>query len=161
MRLVAILEAGRRDFLESAAGIAVPQANRRSSLGAWTPLEIIEHVIITEERYLSWLADGDGDAPARDVDSEMRLFLMIRNRDQRRQAADALWPQGRFKTLPQALAAFNAARDRAVAMVDESLYSIGIVHPFFGRLNGAETMQLVDGHARRHADQIRELDVVL
>ena len=84
----------------------------------------------------------------------MRLFLMIRNRDQKRQAADAVWPSGRLNTLEEAVAAFNEVRDRAVAMVDESLYSRGVNHPFFGRVNGAELMQLVDGHARRHAEQL-------
>lgn len=160
MRLASILEAGRRDFLDAAGGISARQATCRASLGAWTPLEIIEHVVIAEERYLAWLADGDGDAPLRDVDKELRLFLMIRNRSERRKAPDALWPQGRFTKLPEALEAFNEARDRGIALADESLYAVGIFHPFFGRLNGAETMQLIDGHARRHADQIREIDDV-
>ena len=153
MRLVSILEAGRRDFLDACSG----STGRESQPGSWTVLEIIEHVVIVEDRYLTWLADASSEAPPRDAHNEMRLFLMIRNREQKRQAADAVWPSGRFKSLEEAVAAFNEVRDRAVAMVDESLYSSGVNHPFFGRINGAELIQLIDGHARRHAEQVQEI----
>jgi len=39
----------------------------------------------------------------------------------------------------------------------ESLYSAGVNHPFFGRINAAELMHLIDGHARRHAEQVQEI----
>jgi hypothetical protein len=146
-----LLEAGRRDFLEACGSASKPSPN------SWTSLEIIEHVCIVEDRYVTWLEEGDGDPPPRDPDNEMRLFLMIRNREERRQAPDAVWPTGRFKKLDEAVAAFNEVRNRAVSMADESLYSVGVTHPFFGRVNGAELMQLIDGHARRHAEQIRDL----
>lgn len=154
MRLVSVLEAGRRDFLE-ACSTAV--TGRESLPGSWTVLEIIEHVVTVEDRYLGWLADAFGGAPARDADNEMRLFLMIRNRQQKRQAADAVWPAGRYRTLAEAVAAFQEVRDRSVAAVDESLYTAAVQHPFFGLVNGGELMQLIDGHARRHAEQVREI----
>jgi hypothetical protein len=68
-------------------------------------------------------------------------------------------PRGRFTNLDNALAEFNTARDRSLQFVREQgglLYSIGAKHPFFGKLNGAELIQLIDGHASRHAAQIRE-----
>jgi len=49
-------------------------------------------------------------------------------------------------------------RDRSAVMAHrDDLYSIGATHPDFGALNGGEWIQLIDGHARRHADQIREI----
>jgi hypothetical protein len=36
------------------------------------------------------------------------------------------------------------------------LYSIGAKHPYFGNVNGVEIVRLIDGHASRHAEQIRE-----
>jgi len=53
VRLVSILEAGRRDLLEAASGISTSSAGQRTRLGAWTPLEVIEHVVIVEDRYLT------------------------------------------------------------------------------------------------------------
>lgn len=152
-----LLEAGRRSFLEAVAEVSPALANRRPNLGSWTVLEVIEHVVLVESRYLSWLAEGEGDAPPRDGDNEMRLFLMIRNREEKRQAPDAVWPSGRFKSLEEAVAAFHEVRDRALAMVDDSLHTLAVKHPFFGRVNGGELMQLIDGHARRHAEQVQEI----
>jgi hypothetical protein len=76
------------------------------------------------------------------------------------EAPEVLRPRGRFATFDDALAAFQAIRDRNVGEVRErgkAIYSLGISHPRFGELNGGELVQLMDGHARRHADQIREL----
>jgi uncharacterized damage-inducible protein DinB len=156
MRLKSILEAGRQDFLDAVDSASPADAPDLS----WSVLEIIEHVVLVENRYLDWL---DNAAPAkdnRDADRELRLFLTIRNREQKRQAPDPVWPQGRFKTLAEALAAFRKARERSLQAVEdrgESLWSIRATHPFFGELNGAELLQLIDGHARRHAEQIREI----
>ena len=53
-----------------------------------------------------------------------------------------------------------AVRDRSVLLVEErgdALCSVCTKHPYFGELNGGELIQLIDGHARRHADQIREI----
>jgi hypothetical protein len=75
------------------------------------------------------------------------------------EAPDAVRPRGRFGTLDTALAEFQAVRDHSVQLVEErgdALYSIGAEHPYFGKVNGAELIQLIDGHARRHAEQIRE-----
>jgi hypothetical protein len=62
--------------------------------------------------------------------------------------------------LSDALAEFKATRNRSVQLIQErgaDLYSVRANHPYFGDLNGAELIQLIDGHARRHADQIREI----
>jgi hypothetical protein len=157
MRIAAILEAGRQDFLAACSGITDADAAKRLQASSWTVLEIIEHVTLVEERYLRWIEQGDTGAPPPDADKEMRIFMMIRNRDQQREAPDAMWPTGRFLAISEATAAFNEIRNRALAMAGEALYSLAAEHPFFGRLNGAEWMQLIDGHARRHADQIRDL----
>jgi hypothetical protein len=37
------------------------------------------------------------------------------------------------------------------------LYSLDLEHRRFGRVNGIELMVIIAGHARRHAEQIREL----
>jgi len=157
--LVSILEAGRRDFLEATRDISPEQASVKTASDSWSVLECIEHVIVVEGRFLGWITSGTPVVPERNDDKEIRLFTMIRNRLTKVEAPEVICPQGRFKTLAAALADFNAARDRTVQEVLErgdSLYSIGAAHPRFGKLNGAELIQLIDGHARRHADQIRE-----
>lgn len=159
MSLIAILEAGRRDFLEATRDISPEQASRKPAPKSWSVLECIEHVVVVEDRFLGWIANGTAVSPQRDPDKEIRLFTMIRNRLTKVEAPEVVHPQGRFETLAAALTEFEGVRDRSVQVVQERgdlLYSIGTNHPRFGNMNGAELIHLIDGHARRHADQIRE-----
>jgi uncharacterized protein YjbI with pentapeptide repeats len=160
MGFVAMLEAGRRDFLEAIHGISPDQVSVKVSPNGWSVLECIEHVAFVEEGYLNWILKGRVIEPQRDAEKEMRLFSTIRSRLTKVDAAGVLRPRGRFKTLAEALAEFEAVRERSVQLAKErgeGLYSVGIKHPYFGTLNGVELLQLIDGHARRHADQIREI----
>lgn len=160
MRLAALLEAGRQDFLDALSDITEGQAAAKPDETQWSILECIEHVIVVEERHLRWIDMGRSIEPQRDHDRELRLFTIMRNQFEKRETPSALRPQGRFSTLEEARAAFLETRDRAIQRVEErgdSLYALGVKHPFFGPVNGAELVQLMDGHARRHADQVREL----
>ena len=159
MNLVAIMEAGRRDFLDAIREVSPEQASFKPAPDRWSVLECVEHVVTVEDRHLGWLSNGTADAGQRNSEKEMRLFTTIRSRLTKVESPEAVRPQGRFGTLAAALAAFEAVRDRTVAVIQKSgdgLYSMGAKHPYFGKVNGAELIQLIDGHARRHADQIRE-----
>src|SRR5437016_696438 len=104
MDLVAILEAGRRDFLDATRNISPEQASARPTPHCWSVLECIEHVAIVEDRYLGWISSGTAMAPRRDSRKEIRLFTTIRNRLTKVEAPDVLRPQGRFRMLAAALA---------------------------------------------------------
>ena len=159
MGLISILEAGRGDFLDATRGITPQQASVKPIPLGWSVLDCIEHVVAVEDRYLGWISTGTAIAPPRNAEKELRLFSIARSRLTRIEAPEAVRPHGRFPTLLTALAEFEAVRSRTIQLVQErgdALYSIGAEHPYFGNLNGVEWIQLIDGHARRHADQIRE-----
>jgi hypothetical protein len=154
--LVSILEAGRRDFLEATADIVV---NVKPDAG-WSVLECVEHVVTVEERCLVWLREGKEISPARNADKELRLFSTLRSRLTKVEAPEVYRPRSRFATVDAAMAAFKTVRGHVVQEArarGEALYAVGVQHPRFGDLNGAEVIHLIDGHARRHADQIREI----
>ena len=159
MSLISILEAGRRDFLEAVAEVAPDRVALRPQQSRWSVLESIEHVVTVENRYLEWLEQGQDIGPQRDSEKELRLFSIMRSRLNKVETPEPMRPQGRYSSLEASLTAFQAVRDRSVGIARErghALYSIGARHPFFGDVNGVELMNLIDGHARRHADQIRE-----
>jgi len=160
MNLVSILKAGRRDFLDAARGVSAA----RPSGGGWSAVECVEHVVRVEERYFSWLARNDAAAPPKDAERELRLFSIARSRLTKIETPEVLRPSGRFADMNAALAEFCLVRDRSIGWVQEkgeTIYTIGATHPYFGDVNGAELVQVMDGHARRHADQIREIAEVL
>ena len=159
MSLITTLERGRRDFLEATTELSDAQALAKPSPDGWSVLECIEHVVALEQRYVHSLLNGTPVPPRRDPDKEFRLFTAVRNRLSKIEAPEAFRPTGRFRTLSAALAEFNSTRDRTLdeaARLGDALYSVGIRHPYFGLVNGAELIQIIDAHARRHADQIRE-----
>ena len=156
MSLVSILEHGRRDFVEATSGVTSDVRPR----SGWSVLECIEHVIIAEERYLSWLRNGTPVEPRRDSEKELRLFAIARSRLEKRETPEPFRPIGRFKSIEAALAGFNELRDRSVQAVrdiGDGIYSVAATHPRFGEMNGAEVVQLMDAHARRHSEQVREI----
>jgi hypothetical protein len=122
-------------------------------------LECIEHVVIVENRFLGWIANGPAIAPQPSAEKETSISARVRDRTTKAEAPEAVRPQGRFHTLAEALAEFEAVRERSIQTVQErggQLYSVGATHARFGEMNGAEVICLIDGHARRHAAQIRE-----
>lgn len=160
MRFAALLETGREDFLESVAGLTDGEASAKPDPNRWSILECAEHVVLFEERHLRWIELGRSIEPQRDDNRELRLFTNIRNQFTKLDSPEALRPKGRFRCLAEVRSAFETARGRTIQLVEDrgdGLYAIGVRHPFFGPVNGAEVIQLIDGHARRHADQIRAL----
>lgn len=163
--IVQVLENSRREFTEAAGGLTDGQAGLCPETGRWSVLECIEHVTIVEGRFLGWLEQAKHLPTATvDRDKEARMAALVTDRSRRAEAPEAVRPAGRFTHLSQALEEFNAARTRTVRFTEEhcgDLYSVEVVHPRFGAMNGAEFVRIIAGHAQRHAAQIREARTAL
>lgn len=158
-QLVDMLEAGRRDVIESVASLGDADAGKKPAPERWSPLEIIEHVVIAESRYLSWLEESPVlDSPQRDPQREAWITTHVADRGWDWQSPPVGFPTGKFRTVAGALSEFNAMRDRTIAaakMREPVLFSVQAKHSVLGVLNGAELLRLAAGHASRHAVQIR------
>lgn len=155
------LENSRLYVNEAVSGVADARASAVPEADRWSILECVEHIAIVEERFLGRLQEaerleGSAPDPAREAD----LFERVSSRIQRVVAPEPARPTGRFPSLSGALEHFNAVRRKTMLFAQEhkeELYSLSVEHPRFGRLNGAEVLIVMAGHARRHADQIREI----
>ena len=159
MELIEALESGRQDFMDAVSGLSESASLLRPAPDRWSVVECIEHVVTVEERFQGWLEKGSPAASLPNPENEARLFSVLTDRSTRVTAPEAVRPSGRFRTLQESLAGFIAARDRSLSLVKDrasNLYTIGAQHQRFGDLNGVEVVQLIAGHARRHAAQIRE-----
>ena len=154
------LEECRQHFLAATNGLTDEQAKTRPASDRWSVIECVEHVALVEDRFLGVLDDARRlDAPATNKDNELSLRGRLSNRVTKFEAPDVVQPAGRHTTLADAIAAFNAVRDRSVRFATEregDLYWISVQHPRFGTMSGGELLTLLDAHARRHADQIDE-----
>ena len=160
LEMIGTLEASRQD-LHAAAAVPESQARINPEAGRWSVIDCVEHVVLAEERFLGWLEKGNEVETARaNPQKEAELAVAVTNRASRAQAPEAAQPKGRFGSLAEALAAFDAVRNRSVQFVQQrgsKLYQLMAEHPRFGPMNGAEFVQIIAGHARRHAAQIREV----
>jgi uncharacterized damage-inducible protein DinB len=156
-----ILEALEQSATEVLAAANVPEslAGRKPAEDRWSVLDCIEHLARVEASFLDRLQPIEGAAPATDGRKESDLARRMADRTDRRQAPDPVRPTGRFTTLGEALAEFQATRARAAKFAVEhasDLASFAATSPRWGVLSGREVMLLLAGHTRRHAAQIRE-----
>jgi hypothetical protein len=163
--IVETLERSRQEFLAAVEGLTERQAAARPDPERWSVLDCVEHVTAVEERFLGWLEAAEKlDVPRVDKEKEWGLMGRIPDRSVRVKAPDAVLPAGRFKTLADALDRFNAERTRSVQFAEnrcDDLYCLAAAHPRFGPMNGVEFLIIIAGHARRHAEQIRETRAAL
>ena len=155
------LHKSRAEFRASTEGLSEEQAKTKPAPGRWSVLDCVEHIVLAESRFLSWLENPQGlPVPPIDHAKEAKLLVGVASRETRVNAPDPIQPAGRFATLAEALQHFDDARARSVAFAVKQgagLYSLAAQHAFFGPVNGAEVMCLMAAHARRHAAQIREV----
>ena len=163
--IVQILEKSREDFHGAASGFPESLAKTRPGENRWSVLECVEHVTTVEEMFLKRLASGEfTEAPAEDKTREASLAQRFVDRTTKRQAPETVVPKGRFTTLAEGLKQFQSARDTTLQFARErgaDLYTLASMHPAFGPLNGVEALMIIAGHARRHAEQIREVRAAL
>jgi hypothetical protein len=155
------LHDSRAEFRAAAEGLTEEQAKTKPAPDRWSVLDCVEHIVLAESRFLSWL-ENPKDLPLPPVDhaKEAKLLVGVANRETRVNAPDPVRPTGRFGSLAEALQHFDAARARSIAFAEKQgvgLYSLAAQHAFFGPVNGAEVMCLMAAHSRRHAAQMREV----
>jgi hypothetical protein len=159
------LHDSRAELHAALEGVSEEQARTHPAPGRWSVLDCVEHLAIVDVRFLSWLQNPQAEpAPPIDTEKEATLTALVAGRATQAQAPEPAQPTGRFATLAEALAQFDAARARSIAFAESQgpgLYSLAVRHPFFGLLNGAELTLLMSAHARRHIAQIREVRAAL
>jgi hypothetical protein len=159
--IVKILEDSRTDFLAAVHGVSELDAKVCPEPGRWSVLQCVEHIVISESRFLGWLQNPIADpTPPVDKEKEAKLLVGVASRAQRVEAPEPARPTGRFATLAEAMEQFEAARARSIRFAESQgarLHTLAVKHPFFGVCNGSEVMVLMAAHARRHAAQIREI----
>ena len=159
------LEDSRLEFNNSVAGVSEAQAKTRPAAGRWSVVDCVEHVTTVEERFLGRLEGAERlSVPRVDKQKEADLMARLPNRSTPLQAPAMVQPSGRFPTLADALAGFNAVRARSIQFAEgraADLSSLALDHARFGPVNGTEMLIIIAGHARRHAAQIREIRAAL
>lgn len=156
-----LLRESTADFNRAVEDTRACDPSAAPSADCWSVLQCVEHVVAVEERFFDKLQTAERTGTGQsDAQREAALAARIANRSAKSVAPEWVQPTGRYATVDEAVAQFNAARERTIRYTDEhfdELYLVSIDHPRFGRLNGVELLVLMAGHAERHTQQIREI----
>jgi hypothetical protein len=161
-RLLEALRKGGDAFFCSISGVGEAACRLRPAENRWSVLECAEHVAMAEEVMLGLVT---GERKARDPEGPTRDERIIRSgtdRSTRFDASDQSEPRGRFSTLAEAVAHFQAVRKRTLHLVEqtgEDLRATEVKHPHHavGVISTYECLLLMGSHVQRHALQIEEI----
>lgn len=166
--LVQLLSQSYSDFMRSVAAIGEPQWFRKPEAGAWSIIEIVDHLVLVEREVLKTVQTRILDTPQSSPDAaEARLkdaaiAERLISREEKRQAPEAFRPSGQFESGEQARDAFRAARGATIAYAQRTqdpLRSHRIPHRVFGPLDGYQWLLILGTHTARHVKQIEEVKV--
>ncbi len=155
------LQQGRERMMRSAASAEGADWNRKPSPEGWSPAECLEHVVIVERLVLARLESGKPEAveDPRGSERDGRLVRAVADRGHKVTAPERARPSGGW-ALEQALQWFTEVRDRSIAFAESTnapLRETRWRHPFFGPIDGYQTLLVLAGHGDRHAAQIEEI----
>jgi DinB superfamily len=160
--LLAALRRGGDAFLCSVAGVSEAACRLSPAENRWSVLECAEHVAVAEEVMLALVT---GERNTRDPEGPRRDDRILRSgtdRSARFDASDQSQPRGRFSTLAEAVAHFQAVRQRTLRFVEQTGEDLRATevkhrHHVVGAISTYECLLLMGSHAQRHALQIEEV----
>jgi DinB superfamily len=171
-RLAAVIsyaDQARAELLAAVDEIPEPLREARPTEEAWSVAEILEHLSRVERGIAKLVALKVGEMqtmaePPREspemLDVDDARFVLVQNRNIRRDAPDRVAPRGELSA-EAARAALLETRgvllDQLHAADGLALSTILHPHPFLGELNVYEWVHFVAGHEQRHLAQVREL----
>jgi uncharacterized damage-inducible protein DinB len=156
------LQAGRDALGEALASVDDAMAVRKPSHGAWSILDCVEHMVESERYLLTRLhAAEHAERPFEKSRREGKIAMLAADRSRRIEAPEQAHPHGRFATLGEALAAFDATRAEVVRWVESCTGDPRCMitdHPLIvGPVTCSETLIMIAAHPSRHAKQIMEI----
>jgi hypothetical protein len=155
------LNAGREELRRTLADVDDALALRRPDSGRWSVLDCVEHVIATEQYLLSRLdAASISDEPFEKWRREAKIATLAMDRKRRIEAPQQVHPRGCFKTVGEAMAAFDVTRSEVVRWVENcsgDLRCMTTDHALIeGPVTCAEVLIMIAALPARHAQQIEE-----
>jgi uncharacterized damage-inducible protein DinB len=153
---------GRDALIDSLAGVDDALARRRPSHETWSILECVEHMIESERYLLSRLRAAEtADQPFEKSRREAKIARLAADRTRRIEAPEQAHPHGTYRTLAEAMQAFDLTRNEVVQWVENcngDPRRMLTDHPLIaGPVTCAETLVMMAAHPARHAKQIEEI----
>jgi DinB superfamily len=163
-KALGLLNRSRQTLLDAVEGVTESQARWKPAPDRWSILEYVEHLAVSDDglialikRSLATPAQPETEDQRRVREAKIRETPVPRGANR---APEMLRPGGRFVSLPEAVAAFLAARERSIEYArgtQDDLRSHFSEHTVLGPLDGYQWLVGNARHAETHAGHIREV----
>ena len=160
------LQATRKLFLESVAGLSEAQWNFKPAPEVWSVGEVAEHIAVSEDTIFGLITERIMKGPAEPdkkagVEGKDQIILeKVVDRSVKVQAPEVLRPTHRFASQQALVDHFKESRDRTIAYVastQDELRSHFGDHPLLKTMDGYQWLLLLSAHSHRHTLQIEEV----
>ena len=160
------LQATRKLFLESVAGLSEAQWNFKPAPEVWSVGEVAEHIAVSEDTIFGLITEKIMKGPAEpdkkaEVQGKDQIILeKVVDRSVKVQAPEVLRPTHRFASQQALVDHFKESRDRTIAYVEgtqDELRSHFGDHPLLKTMDGYQWVLLLSAHSHRHTLQIEEV----
>jgi hypothetical protein len=135
-------------------------ANVRLRPDSWSILELAEHVAVAEHGMYRALELGTEKTAPTNYAADVEIETKAANREMKLQAPERALPKGRWKSLAEAISAFEQSRARSLELIENSgkdLRKIQSAHPLIGPVDGHQMALIMVAHPERHVKQIEEI----
>ncbi len=163
-KALGLLNRSRKTLLDAVDGVSENQARWKPASDRWSILEYVEHLAVSDDELIAMIkrslatpARPETEAERRERENKIRETPIPRGANH---APQMLRPGDRFATLPEAVAAFLAARERSLEYArgtQDDIRSHFTDHSVLGPLDGYQWLMGNARHAETHAGHIREL----
>jgi uncharacterized damage-inducible protein DinB len=164
------LESSRRELLDSLAALSDADARRAPAEGAWSIVQVVGHLTMSDEATLGYLhkkMQAPSAIPPAGPMSWVRMIAVaaVLRAPVRRKAPAATANPPAAVGLDEARARWDRVRAEWTAFLDsfppELLGRAVFRHPFAGRMSIAHTLGFMQEHQRHHARQIARVRAAL
>ena len=159
-RLVAHLEMTERWLSTEVDGLSGSQLTFRPSPNSWSIKDVVEHLAIAEPQYWQQV-QASLKAPItpgyKPEATDAGILWYGIDRTERTRTGDARVPDGRFKSMAEALASFTSLRATMLTLARESQDDFRGRKLIEGNMDVYQWFLMISTHAQRHILQIREI----
>ncbi|MBI3819501.1 MAG: DinB family protein [Planctomycetes bacterium] len=153
-----------KQTLDSIDGISEAQWKFKPAADKWSVGEVVEHIIIVEEKSAADVEKSlkekpDADWKDKKIANTEMLETMLLNRDFKVKAPAEVAPEGKL-ALADAAKRYKTARAASLKIAeskDALLRAHFVEHPFFSTMNSYQRLLVVALHNKRHNLQIAEV----
>ena len=163
--LIDELTADRARLEAALEHVPIPLRGQRPAADRWSVAEILEHLVIVEQRAATIVRELAATAPAADKAAGSNRSggfdrTVLRDRSQRVMAPPMIQPTGHMdaETAWKALQQSRSVLVEAIRAAEgRDLSAVTRPHPRLGPLTGYEWIAALGGHEERHTAQIEEI----